>query len=144
MFPFGLEEGCYRDDSFALTCNATSNPPTLLYQDEYTVTNISLEEGQLEVESKDGTFDTGNSNKPFIVLKQQTIVSWMIEFQHCEVAKKNMSTFACVDAHSSCFDTTITNDGGKFVGYRCKCWQGYQGNPYVANGCTGAPLFSSI
>ncbi|CAL9157082.1 unnamed protein product, partial [Musa hybrid cultivar] len=136
LFPFGLEKGCYRDDSFALTCNTTSNPSTLLLDYLYIVNNISLEEGQLELEEK-GTFSyIGNSTRPFVFFKGQTIVSWVIEFQLCEDAKKNMTTLACVDAHSSCFDTTITNDDGKFVGYRCKCSQGYRGNPYVANGCT--------
>ncbi|CAD5176271.1 unnamed protein product [Musa acuminata subsp. malaccensis] len=136
FFPFGLEKGCYRDDSFALTCNTTSNPPTLLLDYLNIVHNISLEEGQLELEEK-GTFSyIGNSTRPFVFFKGQTIVSWVIEFQLCEDAKKNTTTFACVDAHSSCIDTTITNDDGKFVGYRCKCWQGYQGNPYMPNGCT--------
>ncbi|URD99016.1 OsWAK receptor-like protein kinase [Musa troglodytarum] len=136
LFPFGLEKGCYRDDSFALTCNTTSNPPTLLFEDEYTVTNISLEEGQVELEEKHGYIYMGNSTGTFVLLKEQAIVSWVIEMQTCEDAKKNMTTFACGHAHSSCFDTTITNDDGKFVGYRCKCSEGYQGNPYVPNGCT--------
>ncbi|CAL9201628.1 unnamed protein product [Musa hybrid cultivar] len=30
-FPFGLKKGCYRDGAFALTCNDTSSPPTLLF-----------------------------------------------------------------------------------------------------------------
>ncbi|CAL9157088.1 unnamed protein product, partial [Musa hybrid cultivar] len=131
-----IKKGCYRDDSFALTCNTTSNPPTLLLDYLYIVNNISLEEGQLELEEK-GTFSyIGNSTRPFVFFKGQTTVSWVIELQLCEDAKKNTTTFACVDAHSSCIDTTITNDDGKFVGYRCKCWQGYQGNPYMPNGCT--------
>ncbi|XP_064958441.1 wall-associated receptor kinase 1-like [Musa acuminata AAA Group] len=136
LFPFGLEKGCYRDDSFALTCNATSNPPTLLYHDYYPVTNISLEEGQLEVEEKYGPFYIENSRTgTFVFFKGQAIVSWVIELQLCEDAK-NTITFACGHAHSSCIDTTITNDDGKIVGYRCKCSQGYQGNPYMPNGCT--------
>ncbi|CAL9077804.1 unnamed protein product, partial [Musa acuminata var. zebrina] len=136
LFPFGLEKGCYRDDSFALTCNTTSNSPTLLFDDYHTVTKISLEEGQLELEEKHGYIDMGNNTGTFVVLKQQAILSWVIELQLCEDAKKNTITFACGHAHSSCIDTTITNDDVKFVGYRCKCSQGYQGNPYVPNGCT--------
>ncbi|URD95727.1 OsWAK receptor-like protein kinase [Musa troglodytarum] len=100
LFPFGLEKGCYRDDSFALTCNTTSNPPTLLFEDEYIVTNMSLEEGQLEIEQKDISIYLGNSAGTFVVLKQQTIISWVIELQPCENAIKNMTTFACVDQHS--------------------------------------------
>ncbi|XP_065036077.1 wall-associated receptor kinase 2-like isoform X2 [Musa acuminata AAA Group] len=136
FFPFGTEKGCYWDDSFALTCNARSKPPTLLYQDEYTVTNISLEEGKLELETKDFSLDAINRSKSFIVLQQQAILSWVIELQLCEDAMTNITTFACGHAHSSCIDTTITNDDGKFVGYRCKCSEGYQGNPYMPNGCT--------
>ncbi|CAL9758297.1 unnamed protein product, partial [Musa acuminata subsp. burmannicoides] len=131
FFPFGLEKGCYRDDSFALTCNTTSNPPTLLFEYSYTVTNILLEEGQLELEEKDGYIDMGNRTGTFVVLKQQTIVSWVIELQLCEDAKKNKTTFACVDQHSSCLNTN--ND--ELQGYRCKCSEGYEGNPYVRNGC---------
>ncbi|XP_065036768.1 wall-associated receptor kinase 3-like [Musa acuminata AAA Group] len=137
LFPFGLEKDCYRDDSFALTCNTTSNPPTLILDYLYIVNNISLEEGQLELEEKGSFSYIGNSTRPFVFFNGQVIVNWVIEFQPCEDAKKNMTTFACVYAHSSCIDTTITNDDGKFVGYRCKCSQGYQGNPYVPNGCTG-------
>nr|XP_018680358.1 PREDICTED: wall-associated receptor kinase 3-like [Musa acuminata subsp. malaccensis] len=135
FFPFGLEKGCYRDDSFALTCNTTSNPPTLHLEDYFTVTNISLEEGQLEIEEKYGSIYMGNRTGTFVVLKQQTIVSWVIELQLCEDAKKNTTTFACVDQHSSCLNTTITNDDAGLQGYRCKCSEGYQGNPYVRNGC---------
>ncbi|CAL9089773.1 unnamed protein product [Musa textilis] len=136
FFPFGLEKRCYRDDSFALTCNTTSNPPTLLLDYLYIVNNISLEEGQLELEEKDSFSYIGNSTRPFVFFKGQVIVNWVIEFQLCEDAKKNMTTFACVHAHSSCIDTTITNEDGKFVGYRCKCSEGYRGNPYVPDGCT--------
>ncbi|CAL9077801.1 unnamed protein product [Musa acuminata var. zebrina] len=137
LFPFGLEKGCYRDDSFALTCNTTSNPPTLLFDYYHTVTNISLEEGQLELEEKDGFIYMGGSRTgTFVFFKGQAIVSWVIELQLCEDAKMNTTTFACGHAHSSCIDTTITNDDGKFVGYRCKCSEGYQGNPYMPNGCT--------
>uniref|UniRef100_A0A804IXR8 Wall-associated receptor kinase galacturonan-binding domain-containing protein n=1 Tax=Musa acuminata subsp. malaccensis TaxID=214687 RepID=A0A804IXR8_MUSAM len=83
FFPFGLEKGCYRDDSFALTCNTTSNPPTLHLEDYFTVTNISLEEGQLEIEEKYGSIYMGNRTGTFVVLKQQTIVSWLTTMPGC-------------------------------------------------------------
>jgi len=50
----------------------------------------------------------------------------------CEDAKRNISSYACVSDKSECVD--ITNGGGYYV-YRCKCQNGYQGNPYIHGGC---------
>lgn len=147
LFPFGLKQGCYRGKSFALTCNETSGPPLLLFNSHYKVSTLLLEEGQLKLErvnEYDYTFESERT-RLFACFEEQTIVSWVIASQFCEDARKNMTTFACVDAHSSCFDTTTTNNVQDVSGYYCKCSQGYQGNPYLRNGCKGAYLlFSSL
>jgi hypothetical protein len=39
--------------------------------------------------------------------------------------------YACVSGNSSCANAA----GGK--GYICKCWEHYDGNPYISNGCQG-------
>ncbi|URD88648.1 hypothetical protein MUK42_27489 [Musa troglodytarum] len=136
---------CYRSQSFALTCNTTFNPPILFFKDNYIVRNISLEEGQLEFSAPNRTTDSSyiddnynyfDETGPFTPLEQLSTFSWVIESQTCEEASKNMTTFACVDKNSSCVDVpkTSTKD---IQGYRCKCHNGYQGNPYIANGCKG-------
>ncbi|URD90822.1 OsWAK receptor-like protein kinase, partial [Musa troglodytarum] len=54
--------------------------------------------------------------------------------QNCEEARQNGTTFACVDKNSLCVNITkISNED--IWGYRCNCPEGYQGNPYIANGC---------
>uniref|UniRef100_A0A804I253 Protein kinase domain-containing protein n=1 Tax=Musa acuminata subsp. malaccensis TaxID=214687 RepID=A0A804I253_MUSAM len=142
-FPFGLSKGCFRSQSFALTCNTTFNPPILFFMGNYMVRNISLEEGQLEFSAPNRTTDSSyiddnyyyfDETGPFTPLEQLSTFSWVIESKNCEEAKTNMTTFACVDKNSSCVDVpkTSTKD---IQGYRCKCQNGYQGNPYIADGC---------
>ncbi|URD89480.1 OsWAK receptor-like protein kinase, partial [Musa troglodytarum] len=145
-FPFGLEEHCYRNQAFALTCNKTSNPPTLLFQGHYIVHNISLEDGQLVASAPNGTttsysygsytydYDYLDATGPFTQLEQLSTFSWVIESQNCEEARQNERTFACVGKKILCVDVpkTSTKD---IWGYRCNCAKGYQGNPYISDGC---------
>ncbi|CAB4276576.1 unnamed protein product [Prunus armeniaca] len=50
-FPFGMEKGCYKDDKFFINCSKATNPPTAyLMKGNLPVTNISLEEGELQIQ----------------------------------------------------------------------------------------------
>ncbi|CAN6204754.1 unnamed protein product [Urochloa humidicola] len=58
------------------------------------------------------------------------VMDWTITRNSCEVAKTNRTSYACIDDKSECVNTT--NGRGSL----CKCLDGYQGNPYVKDGCT--------
>ncbi|CAL5081887.1 unnamed protein product [Urochloa decumbens] len=62
------------------------------------------------------------------------VMDWIISFDTCEVAKNNTSSYACLSDNSECVDANATSYGT--TAYRCKCQDGYQGNPYVKDGCT--------
>ncbi|CAD5176267.1 unnamed protein product [Musa acuminata subsp. malaccensis] len=139
-YPFGLEEGCYRDESFALTCNDTATPPILLLNFSYSlapVSNILLEQGQLELRKTDGNIFMipSDADKPFMFLNESAMFSWVIQYQSCEEAMQNRTTYACRSDQSICLNANITNSVGIHLGYRCKCTDGYEGNPYVSDGC---------
>ncbi|CAL9766852.1 unnamed protein product [Musa acuminata subsp. burmannicoides] len=141
-FPFGLSKGCYRSQSFALTCNTTFNPPILFFMGNYLVRKISLEEGQLVFSAPNCIYCNSyypDETGPFTRLEQLSICfTWVIDSQNCSEARKNKTTFACVAQHSSCNDENLGSNGQEISGYRCECDSGYEGNPYLANGCTEA------
>ncbi|GAB4825531.1 hypothetical protein Ancab_008405 [Ancistrocladus abbreviatus] len=55
------------------------------------------------------------------------VLNWTIGWENCHAAKTDQ-TLLCKE-NSSC-----TDPPGE-VGYRCRCWTGYEGNPYIAPGC---------
>jgi len=116
------------------------------------VTNISLDEGLLYV-NKLSESEDANTNYLSIYyggsdyFGQQLIYglgqsgfseeygawSWSITNSTCESAKQN-STYACLSTNSECVGVTHETI---YIGYRCKCSPGFEGNPYVQNGCAG-------
>ncbi|KAG8378455.1 hypothetical protein BUALT_Bualt08G0139000 [Buddleja alternifolia] len=63
------------------------------------------------------------------VEKLPMVADWAIGNGTCEEAKMNSSSYACVSANSRCYKP----DNG--YGYRCRCEDGYEGNPYLIDGC---------
>ncbi|XP_062158389.1 putative wall-associated receptor kinase-like 16 [Alnus glutinosa] len=58
------------------------------------------------------------------------VLDWAVGNQTCENAQKNRSSYACKAEYSYC------NNSINGPGYRCNCSKGFQGNPYLPDGCT--------
>ncbi|KAL4566026.1 hypothetical protein LXL04_030135 [Taraxacum kok-saghyz] len=61
------------------------------------------------------------------------VLEWSVDSVKCEEAKKNASSYVCQE-NSVCLDTVIESNR-TYQGYRCQCVEGYEGNPYLPNGC---------
>lgn len=150
-FPFGIEPGCFAKRRFQLNCvsNRTliGRPPA-----KYEVTNISLVEGLLYV-NKLSEFEDANTKflsvyygggsgyfgqqliyglEKSVSSEEYGVWGWSVTNLTCENAKRK-SEYACLSTNSECLGVTR---GGLYIGYRCKCSVGFEGNPYVQNGCT--------
>ncbi|TYG78852.1 hypothetical protein ES288_D02G094200v1 [Gossypium darwinii] len=60
-------------------------------------------------------------------------VDWTIGTTSCKEAKMDTKNFACQE-NSNCVDSENNS------GYFCKCFKGYEGNPYLPNGCQGSSI----
>ncbi|KAM3242315.1 hypothetical protein ACQJBY_054783 [Aegilops geniculata] len=61
------------------------------------------------------------------------VLDWAIGNKTCEEARRNTSAYACVSSNSECVDSKY----GRDKGYLCNCSAGYDGNPYLLDGCQG-------
>ncbi|XP_073352131.1 wall-associated receptor kinase-like 8 [Aegilops tauschii subsp. strangulata] len=132
-FPFGLEEGCFAHKQFHLECtNMTSSADLMLRNDK--VRDINIHEGTINITNQLQR-DRYTADGLFTYLRSRfSSLLWVAANLSCAEAQKNRSRYACVSIDSTCVEVSTEWFS---AGYRCKCSQGFQGNPYIQGGCQG-------
>ncbi|KAJ3705155.1 hypothetical protein LUZ61_008860 [Rhynchospora tenuis] len=149
-FPFGIDDGCFRE-GFEINCqyNATDGTYKVLAGINYcsitfdrnfnsstvTVSDFRrcsyaaiLETDEFYIYFKTSFVTTAYDYTDVNDRRVAVIVDWSISNETCEVARR-MENYACVSSNSVCNDQTTG------LGYSCNCSKGYQGNPYLVDGC---------
>ncbi|CAM0876799.1 unnamed protein product [Alopecurus aequalis] len=142
QFPFGLEEGCFATKQFHLNCTNMTTSAALM-MGSYLVIDINVDEWTLnltipEQPSLGGYDASGLFLLPEDRWSQLFYAQWFAANLSCAEAQQNRSDYACVSTNSKCVDVSVEGEGGvgRFhAGYRCKCSDGFQGNPYSQSGC---------
>ncbi|XBI69105.1 hypothetical protein VPH35_048217 [Triticum aestivum] len=143
-FPLGIEEGCFAREEFHLNCTNTTSSAVLLLED-FEVTGMNIEKGTFEYNGHTRGQVEQISGGPILFVGYELFSSlqWVAANLSCLEAQLNISGYACVSINSRCVGVNATTDYSFFeapkedtyVGYRCKCTDGFKGNPYIQNGC---------
>ncbi|CAN6271139.1 unnamed protein product [Urochloa humidicola] len=57
------------------------------------------------------------------------VLDWVPGTESCDEAVKNRTSYACISKNSQCINSPNA------TGYLCNCMDGFEGNPYLADGC---------
>ena len=140
-FPFGLEEGCSGREEFQLNCTDVASSTLTFLWNQYVVSDLNIGKGVL-VASVNSSMEARDRSGPFHSASVVTEdIYWAVSSLSCQQAQQDIIAYACVSANSTCLDVNyIDNVLGvdTYIGYRCKCVDGFDGNPYIPNGCQGS------
>jgi hypothetical protein len=144
QFPFGLEEGCFAREQFRLVCENATSLPVLALQD-FQVNDIDVNKGTINFtnlyQDRGGIYALTAGRNLFAGYRLFNTVQWVVANLSCLEAQRNASGYACVSYNSTCLEVNMFNI---YVGYRCKCTDGFQGNPYIQSGCRGISFSLSL
>ncbi|XP_021317488.1 putative wall-associated receptor kinase-like 16 [Sorghum bicolor] len=131
-FPFGLDEGCSARKELQLDCTDKKLFWGEFLESHY-VSHINISEGTMGVTRTDSYVAPGYFYTSSAISQD---LNWVVANLTCQEAPQNITTYACISLNSACLGVNSANeDSQQYVGYRCKCKAGFQGNPYVLNGC---------
>ncbi|KAE8772153.1 wall-associated receptor kinase 1 isoform x1 [Hordeum vulgare] len=138
-FPFGIEEGCYARKAFQLNCTNATTSTLQMEDDEHQVTHINLDEGLVDIRYiayyQQDFLRIYIDEEPDLYMGYGETMSaqWAVANLTCQEAQTDMHRYACVSSNSEC--SVVNSTQNLLYGYRCKCSTGFQGNPYVRDGC---------
>ncbi|XP_048532169.1 wall-associated receptor kinase 5-like [Triticum urartu] len=134
QFPFGFEEGCFAREEFHLNCTDLTSSDALVMLEEKQVIDMNVDEGTFNITFADQQRWDPISERHGLVYEYGLFLSvkWVAAHLSCAEAQQNRSAYACVSTNSKCVEVTAERI---YAGYRCKCSDGFQGNPYIQSGC---------
>ncbi|KAM7478081.1 hypothetical protein LguiA_026294 [Lonicera macranthoides] len=157
-YPFGIGADCARDETFIITCNNISfNPPRPFIRGiGLEVLSIYLDDGSVDVEnplitSINQNWSSNSSEFPK-TYDVTTTLFWitrgtciLLDVQPYGTTSRLYGTTNSCSLNSWCWSKDSLNMATQFAkasvtNFICSCKDGYDGNPYLRDGCQGNDL----
>ncbi|CAO2169149.1 unnamed protein product [Urochloa humidicola] len=154
-YPFGTQPGCYLV-GFDLTCNDTSYAPPRLHlaggDGSLEIVSISLADSTVQFRDwrpllvGEATLSSWSPGLHFLgdqplLRREWDLTSTTLRGGPNETragdatCPRDLGTTACHSRYSTCRVTRPYSAANNIGGYVCTCQVGYQGNPYLTDGC---------
>ncbi|CAM0146862.1 unnamed protein product [Urochloa decumbens] len=149
-YPFGTQLGCYLP-GFDLTCNASYAPPRLYLaggDGSLEIVSISLADSTVLLRDWRPLGDATSSSPGLHFLGDGQLLrrEWDLASTALRggpnvtragdaTCPRDLGTTACHSRYSTCRATRTYSGPNNIGGYECTCDNGYQGNPYLTDGC---------
>ncbi|KAA8546480.1 hypothetical protein F0562_002781 [Nyssa sinensis] len=105
------------------------NLSTGSFDNRYRVWDFSPCDFAFVVKEEVYNFSTAHLSNLSNIRELPVVLNWAIGNQTCEEAKINVNNTYVCGKNTECYNSTNR------LGYLCKCIAGYEGNPYLENGC---------
>nr|CAB3490806.1 unnamed protein product [Digitaria exilis] len=152
-YPFGLEPRC-RLDWFNVSCDASQrlSLDTLRALNIFTqIINLSLDDSTLQFMAPSQAPSISTARGLYMFNKPDRLVNWAVASSNAlqglapgderpgnETCPSDLGSSVCHSSYSTCRATSGEyNSPTNATGYVCRCHDGYQGNPYLSDGCQG-------
>lgn len=118
--------------------------------EDFEVAGMNIEKGTFEYNDHSPVEQISGGRILFVGYEFLSSLQWVAANLSCLEAQLDTSGYACVSINSRCVGVNATIDyrfseatkEDTYVGYRCKCTDGFKGNPYIQNGCRGTLYLS--
>ncbi|KAM7481434.1 hypothetical protein LguiB_006017 [Lonicera macranthoides] len=135
-YPFGIGRNCALDETFVITCNKSFHPPRPFISGiDLQVLSISIVDAWVRV---DNPLESANPNlssnsSEFSKTYSTNVLDWAID-GNCS-RSLSLGENGAINSSHSCGQNSECKHYLSDTRFYCNCLSGYEGNPYLPNGC---------
>ncbi|KAM7478082.1 hypothetical protein LguiA_026295 [Lonicera macranthoides] len=135
-YPFGIGRNCARDETFIITCDTSFHPPRPFISGiNLQVLSISIDDAWVRVDNplESTNPNLSSSSSEFSKTYSTNVLDWAID-GNCSRGLL-LGENGAINSSHSCGQHSECKHYLSDTRFYCTCLSGYEGNPYLPDGC---------